>query len=193
MAVLLGWWALLLLGLFWLTTGGPLVVLLPVGLVAVVVAANTLVIVRHTGPEETALEPGRLARADTSRGEGVAVWASRSPRQGSEKGRRSGTLEYQGGRLTFTVDHGPDHADDRTPVGDPLGGLRVLDAPVRELELGRRPTWLRPALVVTHQGTSHAFDLSPTFDLGSGTVGALVSSAWWDQLVDRGARATMAP
>lgn len=189
MAVLLGWWAVVLIGLFWLITGGPIVVLLPVAVVAVLVVANTIVIIRHTGPEETALEPGRLELADRSRGDGVAVWATRSPRARSDRGRRSGTLAYEGRRLSFTVDPLPaGKADD-----DPLGGRAVLDAPVGEVELGRRPGLLRPALVVTHDGTTHVLDLSPSFDLGAGAVGAVVTQAWWDQLAERGARATMAP
>jgi len=191
MAVMLGWWALLLVGLFWLTVGGPLVVLLPVGLVAVVVAANTIVVVRHTGPEESALEPERLARADGTRGDGVAVWASRAPHAGAERGRRSGTLAYEGRRLSFTVDPATDTGTG-TGTGDALAGVAVLDAPVRELELGPRPTWRRPALVVRHQGTTHVLDLAPTFDLGAGVVGAAVAAGWWDQLAERGARATMA-
>jgi hypothetical protein len=189
MAVLLVWWAVALIGLFWLVIGGPLLILLPVGLVAVLVVANTIVIVRRTGPEETALEAGRLEEADRSRGDGVAVWATRSPRARSERGRRSGTLAYGGRRLSFTVDALPDgKADD-----DPLGGLAVLDAPVDEVELGRRPSLMRPALVVAHGGTTHVLDLSPGFDLGAGAVGAVVTQAWWDQLAERGARATMAP
>jgi hypothetical protein len=188
MAVLLGWWAVALIGLFWLVIGGPLLILLPVGLVAVLVVANTIVIVRRTGPEETALEAGRLEEADRSRGDGVAVWATRAPRARSERGRRSGTLAYEGRRLSFTVDPLPDAKAD-----DPLGGLAVLDAPVGEVELGPRPSLVRPALVVTHDGTTHVLDLSPAFDLGAGAVGAIVSQAWWDQLAERGARATMAP
>jgi hypothetical protein len=188
MAVLLGWWAIVLVGLLWLTSGGPLVLLLPIGLVGILVVANTVVIVRRTGPEETALEPDRLARADTARGEGVAVWASRTAKAGSDRGRRTGTLGYEGGRLTFVVDPMPAGGAD-----DPLAGMAVLDAPVHELELGRRPHLLRPSLVVAHQGTVHVLDLSPPFDLGAGAVGAVVAAAWWDQLAERGARASMAP
>ena len=54
--------------------------------------------------------------------------------------------------------------------------------------------WLiQRQLVVTHAGTTHVLDLSPAFDLGAGAVGAVVTQAWWDQLAERGARATMAP
>jgi hypothetical protein len=155
----------------------------------VLVVANTIVIVRHTGPEETALEPGRLELADRSHGDVVAVWASRSPKARSERGRRTGTLAYEGRRLSFTVDPLPDAKAD----ADPLGGRAVLDAPVADVELGRRPGLLRPALVVSHDGTTHVLDLSPGFDLGAGAVGAVVAQAWWDQLAERGARGTMAP
>jgi len=184
MAVLLAWWAVLLVGLLLLSSGGPLVLVLPVGLVTVLVVANTVVIIRHTGPEETALEAGRLRAADTSRHDAVGVWAARTPRRGlTDRGRRTGTLTYLGGRLGFTVDPSPD-ADGR----DPLGDVAILDAPVREVELGRRPTWTNSALVVDHRGTHHVFDLSPQWDLGAGGVGALVAAAWWDQLAELGAR-----
>lgn len=186
MAVLLGWWALVLIGLLLLTAGGPWWLILPVGVVGVLVVANTVVIVRHTGPEENALEPGRLALADADRDESVAVWASRAPRHGTgERGRRPGTLSYVGGRLSFTVDPPTGR---RADADDPLADVTILDAPPRQLQLGSRPNPLRPALVVTHDGTRHVFDLSPAFDLGAGAVGAVVARAWWDQLVELGAR-----
>jgi hypothetical protein len=186
MAVLLGWWAFVLVGLLFLSSGGPWWLVLPVGVMGVLVVANTLVIVRHTGPEETALEPGRLARADADRDDAVAVWASRSPRpRGGDRSRRTGTLTYAGGRLGFTVDP----ATHRRPgTDDPLADVAILDAPVRQIELGGRPTLVRPALVAVHDGTRHVFDLSPQFDLGAGAVGAVVAAAWWDQLVEVGAR-----
>lgn len=186
MAVLLGWWAVVLIGLLLLTAGGPWWLILPVGVVGVLVVANTVVIVRHTGPEEAALEPGRLALADSDRDESVAVWASRSPRHGTgERGRRPGTLAYGGGRLTFTVDP---LTGRRAGGDDPLADVTILDAPAPRLELGPRPNALRPALVVTHEGTRHVIDLSPAFDLGAGAVGAVVARAWWEQLVEVGAR-----
>lgn len=191
MAVLLGWWALVLIGLLLLTAGGPWWLIVPVGVVGVLVVANTVVIVRHTGPEETALEPGRLALADTDRDESVAVWASRAPRHGTgERGRRPGTLAYAGGRLRFTTDSFTGRrADADDPLADDhLADVTVLDASPRELELGPRPNALRPALVVTHDGTRHVLDLSPSFDLGAGTVGAVVARAWWEQLAELGAR-----
>jgi hypothetical protein len=185
MAVLLGWWAVLLVGLLLLTSGGPLVLVLPVGLVAVLVVANTVVIIRHTGPEETALEPGRLRQADASRHDGVGVWAARTPRRSfTDRGRTTGTLAYVGGRLSFTVDDAPASGEG----SDPLAGVAVLDAPVREVALGPRPGWTRPALVVDHNGAHHVLDLSPQWDLGAGAVGALVAAAWWDQLAELGAR-----
>ena len=102
MAVLLAWWALVLIGLLLLTAGGPWWLILPVGVIGVLVVTNTIVIIRHTGPEEYALEPGRLAEADTDRDDAVAVWATRAPRHGGrDKDRRTGTLGYAGGRLTL--------------------------------------------------------------------------------------------
>jgi len=59
MAVLLAWWALALIGLLLLTAGGPWWLILPVGVIGVLVVTNTIVIIRHTGPEESALTPGR--------------------------------------------------------------------------------------------------------------------------------------
>ena len=184
MAVLLAWWALALIGLLLLTAGGPWWLILPVGVIGVLVVTNTIVIIRHTGPEESALTPGRLAEADAERDDAVAVWATRSPRHcGRDKARRTGTLAYAGGRLSFTTDPATDPGAD-----DPLADVMVLDAPVRQLELGPRPNPLRPALVVTHQGTRHVLTLSPPFDLGAGAVGAVVAGAWWSQLAELGAR-----
>jgi hypothetical protein len=183
MAVLLAWWALVLIGLLLLTAGGPWWLILPVGVIGVLVVTNTIVIIRHTGPEEYALEPGRLAEADNDRDDAVAVWATRAPRHGGrDKARRTGTLGYAGGRLTFTNDPATDASAD-----DPLADVTVLDAPVRQLELGPRPNLLRPALVVTHAGTRHVITLSPPFDLGAGAVGAVVAGAWWSQLAELGA------
>jgi len=186
MAVLFAWWGAVLIGLFVLTAGGPWWLILPVGVVGAIVIANTVVIVRHTGPEEAALAPGRLALADADPDESVAVWASRSPRHNrGEHGRRAGTLAYVGGRLSFTVDPVTGR---RAGGDDPLADVTILDAAPRQLELGPRPNALRPALVVSDAGTRHVLDLSPPFDLGAGAVGAVVAGAWWDQLAELGAR-----
>jgi len=185
MAVLLLWWAVVLVGVFLLTSGGSWILLLPIAVIGILVVANTIVIVRHTGPEQAALAPGQLARADADGDEGVAVWATRAPRRGAaDKAKRTGTLAYEGGRLTFTTDPLPDGRGGP----DPLAEVTVLDAAPRQLELGSRPTLFRPNLVVDHQGTRHVFDLSAPFDLGSGAVGAVVTAAWWDQLLEVGAR-----
>lgn len=196
MAVLLLWWAITLLALFWLVAGGPWVLVLVVGVVGVLVVANTLVLVRHTGPEEWALEPGRLRQVDLDRDDTVAVWASRASRGARERGRRVGTLAYHGGRLSFTVDAppGPPAAtggsSTRRPsdAADPLAGVAILDAPAPALRLGPRPRWRRPALVVHDDDVVHVLELSPPWDLGGGSAGAVVAAAWWDQLHELGAR-----
>ena len=182
MAVLLAWWALVLIGLLLLTAGGPWWLILPVGVIGVLVVTNTIVIIRHTGPEEYALEPGRLAEADADRDDAVAVWATRSPRHGGrDRARRSGTLAYAGRRLTFTTDPATDAGAD-----DPLADVTVLDAPVRQLELGPAPTRCGRRWSSAHQGTRHVLTLSPPFDLGAGAVGAVVAGAWWTQLAELG-------
>ncbi len=188
MAVLLVWWAVALVGLLLLVAGGPWILVLPVGVVGVLVVANTVVLVRHTGPEEDALEAGALRRADADR-DGVAVPARRGARRwGSDRQQRAGTLAYQGGRLSFTVEPRTSAPAGGESVGDdPLAGMTVLDAAPRELVLGARPSWRRPALVVSHDGTVHVLDLSPPSDLGAGAVGAVVAGAWWDQLHELGA------
>jgi hypothetical protein len=181
--VLGAWWLVVVVGLLWLVAGGPWILVVPLGVVGVLVAANTLVVVRHTGPEESALEPGRLRRADRER-DPVAVWASRAPtRRAGGRTRRSGTLSYGGGHLSFTVDPSePEGEGD-----DRLGDVTVLDARPTDLSLGARPTWRRPQLTVRHGGTVHVLDLSPPADLGAGAVGAVVAAAWWDQLAELGA------
>ena len=184
--ILLVWWAITILGLFALSIGGPWILVIPVGVIGILVASNTIAVVRQTGPENTALEPGRLERADREN-DPVAVPATRSPRhRGSEKSRRQGTLAYSGGRLTFTVHE----RQGRTTNRDGLGDRAILDALPSDLLLGTRPTWRRSTLDISDNGVLHVIDLTLPSDLGSGGVGSIVAAAWFDQLVERGAKVT---
>lgn len=184
--VLLVWWAITILGLFALSIGGPWILVIPVGVIGILVASNTIAVVRQTGPEHNALEPGRLERADREN-DPVAVAASRSPRRGAkEKARRQGTLAYSRGRLTFVV-HGQQGRTTRASSVDQAGDQLILDVAPAELALGMRPTWLRPTLEFTANNTHHFIEFSLPSDLGSGAVGSVVAAAWFDQLVERGA------
>jgi hypothetical protein len=185
--VLLVWWAITILGLFALSIGGPWVLVIPVGVIGILVASNTIAVVRQTGPEHSALEPGRLQRADREN-DPVAVAASRAPRRGAnDKARRQGTLSYGRGRLTFVV-HGQQGRADRSGPPDQTGDQLILDAVPAELVLGMRPTWLRPTLDISDNDVHHVIDFSLPSDLGSGGVGSVVAAAWFDQLVERGAK-----
>ena len=64
----------------------------------------------------------------------------------------------------------------------------MFDVAPAQIQLGARPTMVRPALVLTIEGTAHVIEFSPPMDLGAGLVGAIVSAAWYDQLLERGAR-----
>jgi hypothetical protein len=181
--VLLVWWAITILGLFALSIGGPWILVIPVGVIGILVASNTIAVVRQTGPEHSALEPGQLERADREN-DPVAVFASRSPRRGAnDKARRQGTLAYGRGRLSFVV-HGQQGRADRVGAADQV----ILDAVPAELVLGTRPTWLRPTLDISDNDVHHVIDFSLPSDLGSGGVGSVVAAAWFDQLVERGAK-----
>jgi hypothetical protein len=187
--LLLVWWAITILGLFALSIGGPWILVIPVGVIGILVASNTIAVVRQTGPEHSALEPGRLERADREN-DPVAVAASRSPKRGaSDKARRQGTLSYGRGRLTFVV-HGQQGRVGRVGSTDQAGDQVILDAVPTELVLGTRPTWLRPTLDISDNDVLHVIDFTLPSDLGSGGVGSLVAAAWFDQLAERGAKIT---
>ncbi len=64
----------------------------------------------------------------------------------------------------------------------------MFDVAPAQIQLGTRPTMTHPALLLTIEGTEHVIEFSPPMDLGAGVVGAIVSAAWYDQLLDRGAR-----
>jgi hypothetical protein len=71
---------------------------------------------------------------------------------------------------------------------DPADEITVFDVAPPQIQLGARPTMTRPALALSIDGTEHVIEFSPPMDLGAGVVGAIVSAAWYDQLLERGAR-----
>ena len=144
--------------------------------------------IRGTGPEQQALAPGRLARADAE-DDPIAVTASRAPRRnGSDRSRRAGILHYQRHRLRFTYYETLQSRATASGSIDPADEITVFDAMPRDIELGSRPTALRPALDLRIDGSLHVIEFSPAMDLGAGVVGAIVSGAWYDQLLELGAR-----
>ena len=185
--ILAFWWGIVLLGLFAVSSGGPPVLLIPVILIGIIVASNTIIVIRGTGPEQQALAPGRLARADAE-DDPVAVTASRAPRRnGSDRTRRAGVLHYQRHRLRFTYYETLQSRTTASGSIDPAEEITVFDATPGAIDLGPRPTALRPALDLRIEGTVHIIEFSPQMDLGAGVVGAIVSAAWYDQLLELGA------
>ena len=187
--VLALWWGVVLLGLFAISSGGPPLLIVPVILIAIIVASNTLVVIRGTGPEQQALAPGRLARAD-EQDDPITVSATRAPRRhAGDRTRRSGELHYGRRRLRFTFEEHRQTRADATRPFDPSDEVTVFDVAPHQLRLGARPTMSRPGLTFTIADTLHVIEFSPPMDLGAGIVGAIVSAAWYDQLLERGARA----
>lgn len=183
------WWGIVLLGLFAVSSGGPPVLVVPIILIGIIVASNTIIVIRGTGPEQQALAPGRLARADTD-DDPVAVTASRAPkRNGSDRTRRAGVLHYQRRRLRFTYYENLQKRTSASGPIDPAEEITVFDASPRDIRLGPRPTALRPALALTIDGSLHVIEFSPAMDLGAGVIGAIVAGAWFDQLLELGATA----
>lgn len=186
--ILAFWWGIVLLGLFAISSGGPPVLILPVLLIGIIVASNTIVVIRGTGPEQQALAPGRLARADEEN-DPISVSASRTPRRNAaDRSRRSGELIYERRRLRFVFN---ERRQSRTTAAlpiDPADEITVFDVAPSQISLGPRPTMTRPALTFAVDGTDHVIEFSPPMDLGAGVVGAIVAAAWYDQLVERGAR-----
>jgi len=186
--ILAFWWGIVLLGLFAVSSGGPPLLIVPVILIGVIVASNTIVVIRGTGPEQQALEPGRLARADDDN-DPISVSATRAPRRNAaDRSRRSGELIYERRRLRFVFN---ERRQSRTTAAlpiDPADEITVFDVAPPQIQLGARPTMTRPALALSIDGTEHVIEFSPPMDLGAGVVGAIVSAAWYDQLLERGAR-----
>jgi len=179
-----GWAALDLVFVVWALSGGPWYLFVPIGVLTVEVVANGVVLLRHRGPEDLALWPGRLRQASAER-DTVSVPATWSPaRRAGERRRQEGQLAWVAGRLTFTVAGPVGGTGDRGGRAD-LRGMVLLDAEPWELRLGPTPTWRRPQLVVHDATTAHLFDLSPVWDLTVG-VGALVAAEWWHQLHEVG-------
>jgi hypothetical protein len=184
-AVQLVGWAVLDAALAgWLVAGGPWFSSLAVVLLTVEVAANAVVLVRHRGPEDLALSPGRLRQA-VDHHDTVLVPATWSPaRRSGERRRQDGQLGWVAGRLTFTVS-GPSGGARARPGSPDLQGVVLLDAEPWELRLAPEPTWARPPLVVHHGSTVHVLELAPAWDLTVG-VGAMVAAEWWRQLREVG-------
>jgi hypothetical protein len=176
------WWGIALMLLFALSIGWPWILILPLGVIGVLVITNTVQVVRGDGAEQFAIAPGRLAQADRD-DDPITVPATRAPDR-RERGRRRGTLTYAGGRLTFTTD--PTSARGRPQAIDPLTDAMILDERPQELTLGRRPNWLRPQLVLTADGVDHVIEFTMPNDLAAGTVGSVVSTAWFEQLRELG-------
>jgi hypothetical protein len=178
------WWGSSLILLFGLSIGWPWILILPLGVIGVLVVTNTIQVVRGDGAEQFALPPGRLVRADKDDDPAV-VPATRAPDR-RERGRRRGSLAYGNGRLTFTTVPHTDRG--RKQVRDPLTDALILEARPQEIALGPRPNWFRPQLVLTVDGVVHVIEFTMPNDLAAGTVGSVVSTAWFDQLVELGAR-----
>lgn len=166
--------------------GGPWFLIIPLGAFGALVAANTVALVRGRGPEELALTPGRLARAeyDDDPVSVPATWAPR--RRARDRDHHDGHLTWTGHRLTFVVDAMPTRRGKAPPTL--ASGLVLLDAAAWELHLGPPPTLLRPHLVVIEGTTTHVLDLSPGWDIASIGVGVLVAGEWYRQLVDVGVK-----
>lgn len=177
------WWGTALLCVFWLSAGGPAVLLLPLGVIAVLVISNTIQVVRGDGPETHAIAPDALATADAER-TSIEVPATRAPDR-RERGRRRGTLRYGEGRLSFVMD--PTHTVRRKEITDRLSSVTVFDTWVDELVLGSAPSWHRPQLLLTIDGTEHVIEFTMPGDLAAGMLGSVCARAWHTQLVERGA------
>lgn len=181
-AELVAGWAAVVVLVVVLLLGGPwflIVLLLALG---AAVAANTVAAVKGRVPEETALTPGRLARATADR-DPVSVTASWAPRRGAaDRQRRDGRLTWSDGRLSFTVSgEAP-----RRGAPDQLAGVTLFDAEPWELRLGPAPTLLHPQLVLEQGDTTHVVELTAGWDIATVGVGVLVAGEWHRQLVEVG-------
>jgi hypothetical protein len=182
--VLVAWWGFALVLVFWLSTGGPAVALLPLVVIGALVVSNTVQVVRGDVAVAGALAPGRLERATIDE-DPVDVAATRAP-DDRERGRRRGVLSFAGGRLSFTFES--ETRSRRGPVTDPLSGTMAFDVRPDQLVMGPRPTLSRPRLKLTIDGSLHVIEFTMPGDLAAGVVGSVVAAAWWDQLRDLGAR-----
>ena len=52
---------------------------------------------------------------------------------------------------------------------------------------GRRPTIMRPQLVMHIGGSEHVVEFTMPEDLAAGMLGAVIAGEWYDQLVELGA------
>ena len=177
------WWGVALILLFLLSTGAPWILILPMLVIGALVVTNTIQVVRGDGAEHYAIEPGRLEKATTD-DDPVAVPATRAPDR-RERGRRRGTLHFARGRLSFIFGPEP-RSRSKRPVDD-LEGTTIFDAPPEEITLGRRPTIMRPQLVMHIGGSEHVVEFTMPEDLAAGMLGAVIAGEWYDQLVELGA------
>lgn len=180
---LVAWWGVALLLLFALSIGAPWVLALPLLVIGALVVTNTIQVVRGNGAETYAIEPGRLARASAD-DDPVSVPATRAPDR-RERGRRRGTLQFVGNRLSFTF--GPNPRSRSKAADDELEGTTIFDARPSEIHLGRRPSVLRPQLILTIDGTDHVVEFTMPEDLAAGMLGAVIAGEWFDQLAELGA------
>ena len=179
---LVGWWGTTLLLVFWLSAGGPVIVLIPLGVIGVLVVTNTMAVVRHSGPEDHAIGPDRLADdADP-----VSVPAIRSGhRRARDRDRQRGHLTWSHRRLRFEI---AGALTDRRGTPDDALPQFAFDVGARDMVLGPRPTVWAPQLVLTCDSGEHHIDFCSPGDLAAGPIGAIVARSWWDQLHALGAR-----
>jgi hypothetical protein len=177
------WWGIALLLLFLLSVGAPWVLLRPLLVIGALVATNTIQVVRGDGAEQHAIAPGRLVRA-TAEDDPVSVPVTRAPNR-RENGRRRGTLDFAGGKLSFTF--GPNPRSRTKKADENLEGTTIFDSWPSDIVLGPRPTMMRPQLTMTIDGVDHVIEFTMPEDLAAGMLGKVVASAWFDQLVDLGA------
>jgi len=178
------WWGIALLLLFVLSMGGPWILILPLIVIGALVVTNTIQVVRGDGAEQHAIAPGRLAQA-TADNDPVAVPVTRAPNR-REKGRRRGTLHFAGGRLSFTF--GPSPKSRSKTTDEDLEGQTIFDVWPDDIVLGPRPTTMRPQLTLTIAGVVHVIEFTMPEDLAAGMLGSVVAGAWFDQLVELGAK-----
>ena len=176
-------WGSALICVFWLSAGGPAVLVLPLGVIAVLVISNTIQVVKGDGPETNAIAPDALRTATSDR-ERIEVLATRAPDH-RERGRRRGTLAWDHGRLSFVVD--PAHSTRRREVVDELSAVELFDVSPESIDLGLPPTWRRPQLRMTIDRVDHVIEFTMPGDIAAGMLGSVCAGAWYDQLAELGA------
>ena len=181
-SLVVGWGATLIL-VFVLSTGGPVIAILPLAVMAVLLVSNTIQVVKGDGPETTAIAPSALTDASAD-GDRIEVLATRAPDH-RERGRRRGTLAWDHGRLSFVVD--PAHTVRRREVVDELSSVELFDVTPPSIRLGMPPTWRRPQLRMEIEGVDHVIEFTMPGDIAAGILGSVCAGAWYDQLAELGA------